>query len=408
MENRYVDLHRHDEHSLFDGFGKPKELVKIAKDLGYNALGLTNHGDMGGLVLHYEACIDAGIKPILGNEVYFQPKFKPVRKSFHLCLFAKNKKGYRNLNKLVTYSNREQYYFKPIVDFPLLRKYHEGLICSAACVGGLIPQLILNDNIEKAEHMALKFQEIFGDDFYFEIQPFKLTEDGVQEKANKGLIKLSQELDIPCIFTSDSHFGSPEDFDTYLKMHEIAGHRDFGYQYEERYIPSEKEIVRRFLKMHGKDKDLFEDLEEAKEFTRNCLNNIQEIVSKVDDDIFAELPLKMPVYDENLDSKELLWKKIKQGLKRKGKAHREYIERCKEEYDVIVHHGFEDYFLMVQDYVNWARENDIAVGFGRGSACNSLVAFALDITDVDSLFFGLEFRRFLRMDKKSLPKILGI
>lgn len=360
---------------------------------------------MGGLVLHYEACMDAGIKPILGNEVYFQPKFKPVKKSFHLCLFAKNKQGYRNLNKIVTYASKEQFYYKPIVDFELLKKYHKGLICSAACVGGYIPQLINNDNFEKAERVALKFQEIFGEDFYFEIQPFKLTEEGLQEKVNKGLIQLSQELEIPCIITSDSHFGSPEDFDTYLKMHEIAGHRDFGYQYEERYIPSEKEVVKRFLKMHGKDTDLFEDLEEAKEFVRECLNNIQEIVSKVDDDIFSELPLKMPVYDENVDSKELLWQKIKQGLKRKGKAQRAYVERCKEEYEVIVHHGFEDYFLMVQDYVNWARNNDIAVGFGRGSACNSLVAFALDITDVDSLFFGLEFRRFLRMDKKSLPDV---
>ena len=401
----YLDLHRHDEHSLFDGAGKSKYLASVAKELDYKALGISNHGDMAGLVSHYFDCKEFGIKPILGNEVYFMPKFKQTKNSFHLCLFVKNLKGYHNLNKIVTYSNKNNYYYKAIVDFELLEKYSEGLICTSACVGGVISKMYNKEREDLSYKFAEKFQDIFGDDYYIEIQPFKLTEKGLQENTDKFLMHLAKELDIKCILTSDSHFGKSDEFDTYLKMHEIAGHREFGKQYKERYMPSKKEIVNRFLKMHGNDSNLFNDKSEAIEFAKNCIKNLNEISDKVDEEIFEKLPLKLPVFDKNIDSKKLLLKNIKQGLKKRGKYNREYFKRCKEEYDVIVYHGFEDYFLMVQDYIDWAKSKGIEVGPGRGSACNSLVSYALGITDVDSLIFNLDFRRFLRKDKNKYPDI---
>lgn len=395
----YFDLHRHDEKSSFDGFGKPKELAKRAKALGYTSLGLSNHGDMSGLVEHYFECKAVDIKPILGDEVYFQPKFKKVRKSFHLCLFIKNIKGYKNLNRIVSYANRKQFYYKPIVDFKLLEKYSEGLICTSACVGGLLSQMIINDKFDAALRYAKKFVDIFGDDFYIEIQPYELTEEGLQEKANVGLLKIARKLNIKCILTSDSHFEKPEDFDTYLKMHEIGGHLDFGATYTERYMPTEEEIKKRFIRMHKTD------LEEVGRHARRMIKNLEEIDEKVDEEILELLELKLPVFEEGIDSKKLLHKNIKEGLKKKGRYTKEHLKRCKEEYDVICYHGFEDYFLIVQDYVKWAKEQGIGVGPGRGSVCNSQVAYALDITTVDSLFFGLDFRRFLRKDKKKFPDI---
>ena len=164
-------------------------------------------------------------------------------------------------------------------------------------------------------------------------------------------------------------------------------------------MPSEKAIMRRFVKMHE------DDFSNPEKMARQMVKNLNEIESKVDDEILEKLELNLPVFKEGVDSKKLLMNEIKKGLEKKGKLKKEYLERCKEEYKVICHHGFEDYFLIVQDYVRWAKKKDIEVGPGRGSVCNCLIAYALDITDVDSLLFGLDFRRFLRMDKKKLPDI---
>ena len=408
MEYRFIDLHRHDEHSLFDGSGKPSELVKIAKELNYKSLGISNHGDMGGLVAHYFACKKAGIKPILGNEVYFQPNFKQTRTSFHLCLFIKNLTGYQNLNKIVTISNKDQYYYKPIVDFELLKKYHSGLICTSACIGGLLSQMVVKKRYDLAEKYAREFRSIFGKDFYIEIQPYKLTEKGLQEKTDRTLMLLAEKLNIPCILTSDSHFGSKKNFDSYLKMHAIAKHEEFGAQYNERYMPSGAEISDRFVKMHGNFRRMFETRGEARKYALRCIKNLNDLSDKVEDEILEKLPLKLPVFDENVDSNTLLKEKIIEGLKKRNKATTEYLKRCKEEFKVIKHHGFSDYFLIVQDYIHWAKKQGIEVGPGRGSVCNSLVAYALGITEVDSLYFNLDFRRFLRMDKTSFPEISGI
>ena len=219
----YFDLHRHTEYSTFDGFGKSDELAKYAKDLGYKALGISDHGNTNGLVKHFYACKDNGIKPILGCEGYFLPKYKEQIRGYHLCLFAKNNQGYTNLNT-IQYEGEKQKYYNPIWDFKLLEKYHEGLICTTACVAGYLARCIIENKLKQAEKYLLKMKEIFGEDLYIEIQPYKVTDEGLQEKVNIESIRLAKKLKIKCILTSDSHRGKKEDFFTYMKMHEIAKH----------------------------------------------------------------------------------------------------------------------------------------------------------------------------------------
>lgn len=401
----YFDLHRHDEFSLFDGFDKPERLAKIAKDLGYDALGISNHGSVSGLVQHYFACKENEIKPVMGIETYFVPKWNEENKTrgYHLCLFIKNNKGYNNLNRMLYESEVSHKYYNAEVTFEQLEKYHEGLICSSACIGSFTSQLIVNDNVEKAEKALKKFIKIFGDDFYIEIQPYELSEKGLQEKVNVELIRLARKLNIKCVFTSDSHFGLKEDFDTYLKMHDIAGHLEMGKGYHERYMPTQDEVIKRFAKMHGGKSEY--KVDNAKEFAKSCINNLDEIKNKIDDGIFDNFVMNLPTFNENKDSDETVKKLIIRGLKKKEIYNKQYVDRAKEELEVIKMHGFSDYFLMVRDYVRYARKIGINVGPGRGSVCNCLTAYALDITEVDSIKYGLDYRRFLRKDKKKMPDI---
>lgn len=398
----YFDLHRHDEFSFFDGFGKSAELAKRAKELGYRALGTSNHGNITGLVKHWQACIENEIKPILGIEVYFKPKFNktnPQRQSYHLCLFVKNLQGYKNLCHILSEANKEQFYYKPIVDFKLLEKYSEGIICSTACIQSYTSQAVLKGNLEVAEKALNKFKDIFKNDLYVEIQPYKVDEEKTQEKIDIAMIKLAKKLKIKCILTSDSHYGSKEDFDTYLKMHQIGKTTyDVEKTYGERWMPSEHEITERFAKLY---KNNFKD---AKSLAEKFCDNMKEIYDKVEENILEGLDLHLPKLsgkDSYAELKEL----VANGLKQKGKWNKKYKQRCLEELDVIHYHGFDDYFLIVQDYVKWAKNNDIAVGDGRGSVCNCLVAYAIGITNVDSIKYKLDFSRFMRKDKKSLPDI---
>lgn len=400
-----VDLHRHDEFSTFDGFGKPLELARIAKSKGHTSLSTTNHGNTNSLIQTYQACKEVGIKSILGVEGYFLPVHKPQTRGYHLILVAKNLEGYGNLNR-IQYEGEKQKYYNPIWDFKLLEKYHEGLICSTACVAGYLAQCIIKDEKDKAIKFLKKMKSIFEDDLYVEIQPYKISDVGMQEKVNVEAMKLANKLGIKCILTSDSHRGLKEDLPSYLKMHEIAGHNmeHIEETYAERYMPTEEEIYKRFVRMH---KDDFDSLAECKKFGIQMIRNLEEIEEKCENNYLDKLELKLPKVEgnENESSYKVLLNKVRKGLKERGKNKKEYIERCKEELEVIKFHGFEDYFLIVADYVNWAKGRGIAVGPGRGSVCNSLVAYALKITEVDSLRFGLDFRRFLRKDKKKFPDI---
>lgn len=396
----WFDLHRHDEYSSFDGFGKATELVKLAKELGYESLGISNHGNTNGLVQHYMACMANGVKPILGVEGYFIPKYKEKHRGYHLCLFAKNANGYRNLNEIQFEGDKIKYY-NPIWTFELLERYHEDLICTSACIASFSSQAIKSGRLDSAEKYLRRMKEIFGSDFYIEIQPYKISEPGLQERVNAEHIRLAKKLGIKCIMTSDSHRGRKEEIDTYIKMHEVAGHdtEHIRQTYKDRYMPTEKEIVKRFLKMHG------DDFHNAEKLAKEMVLASGELQDKVVQDVFEPLQQTLPSVGDKEEVEKLLRSKVKKGLRKKGKWNDKYIKRAKEELEVIDELGFADYFLIVQDYVLWAKSQGIAVGPGRGSCCNCLVAYALGITEVDSILFGLDFRRFLRKDKKKLPDI---
>lgn len=394
-----VDLHRHDMFSTFDGYGAPIELARLAKDLGHTALSTSNHGNTNGLIQTYKACKEVGIKAILGIEGYFLPKYKEQTRGYHLCLFAKTLKGYRNINA-IQYEGEKQKYYNPLWDFEILEKYHEDLICTSACVASYSSQCIIHGEYEKAEKYLRKMKDIFGEDFYVEIQPYKISDEGVQEKINAELIKLARKLKVKCILTSDSHRGSKEDFSTYMKMHEMRNHDPNWVEgtYKERYMPELWEMEKRFVKMHKRD------FSNAKAMAKKMHQNLEELEAKVEDNILDGLELQLPKISGS-DSWKAIVRKTKEGLKRRGKCKKEYLDRCMEELKVIKANGFIDYFLIVADYVSYAKEHDIPVGPGRGSVCNCLVAFALGITDVDSLRLNLDFRRFMRLDKKTFPDI---
>ena len=398
------DLHRHDEYSTFDGYGKPEELAKIAKELGYNSLCTTNHGNTNGLVQTYKACKDNGLKAILGVEGYFLPKYVPQTRGYHLILIAKNLVGYGNMNR-IQYEGDMQKYYNPIWDFSILEEHSEGLICTSACVAGYLGQCIKGDSIDKAKRYLKRMQSIFGDDFYIEIQPYDVDEekDGInlQRYINIKSIELAEELGIKCILTSDSHRGRKEDWESYLKMHEVAGHNldHIEDTYKERYMPVPGDLKKRFYKMHKAD---FGEAR-TKKLALQMIKNLEEIEDKCELNYLDQLEEKLPVLYDN--SYKVLVEHVKQGLKDRGRYNAEYIKRAKEELDVIKYHKFEDYFLMVEDYVNWAKNQGIAVGPGRGSACNSIVCYALKITEVDSIYFNLEFRRFLMKERHKMPDI---
>lgn len=399
------DLHRHDMFSLFDGFGDARDLAKHAKGLGYSALGLTNHGNTSGLYKHYCACKDNGLKPVLGVEGYFLPVYKEKNRGYHLILIAKDLIGWRNLNLIQTEGEKRRY-FNPIWDFELLEKYREGLICTTACVAGYLSQAVLAGEQMKAKKFLQKMSGIFGNDLYLEIQPYKIDEEGTQEKANIEIINLASDLNLNLILTSDSHRGADSDFPSYLKMHEISGH-DLSWiraTYKERYMPGPQEMQGRFVKMHG-----FElGTSATNKIIRECEKNLRTIEDKIEGNFLDKLELRMPVVNaaDDLPADEKLKNELIAGMKKRGiYTNAAYVGRIREEFSIIKMHRFADYFLIVQDYVRHAKELGIFVGPGRGSVCNCLAAYALGITEVDSLALNLDFRRFLREDKETIPDI---
>lgn len=402
-----VDLHRHDEFSFYDGSGKAYELAKIAKEKGLTSLGLSNHGNTSGNVQHYDACKAVGIKPIMGVEGYFLPKWKDGHRGYHLCLFAKDLTGYRNINIIQSKAELQKYY-NPIIDFDILSNHSEGIICTSACVASYSSQCIIKGEYDKCIKYLKRMKEIFGDDFYLEIQPYVISEPGLQEKVNYELIRLSKKLGIKCILTSDSHRGRKEDIDAYVKMHELKNAdpehiKHIRGTYSERYMPEQHEMFTRFCAMHRGDFGL----QSTRDFGIEMCDNLEEIEEKVSGTIIDDLAAmpSLPVFDESYDSMELLVSNVKRGLKDRGVWNKKYISRAKEELSVIKANNFEDYFLIVQEYVIWAKDHGICVGPGRGSGCNCLVNYALGITDVDPIYFDLDYKRFIREDKKTLPDI---
>lgn len=399
---KYFEIHKHTEYSPFDGFGKIREVLAHAKKLKYPAIAITDHGKISGLIQLYNQCREMredkedpyDIKPILGYEAYFQPKFDKEKDTYHLCIYAINKEGWQNMMRIQSLSEHETFYKKPVVTFETLKKYSEGIIITTACLGGYIPKLIAKGKNESAIKWTKKFKKVFGDNFYLELQPISVIEKGkdIQKKINKSLMKLGETHDIKCIVTTDSHFTTKDEFTTFRKMFEMRK-SDWWKSYKGRHMHGTKSIEKLFRKMHGKSAQPY-------------VKNLHEIYDKVENDILDGFDIQVPSLVDSPEKALKECKKLaKKRMKKEGHTSKKHIDRIKREFKVIEHHGFQDLFLFTADYVNFAKDNGIAVGPGRGSVDNSYAAYAMGITDVDAVFFDNDFDRFLRMDKAKMPDI---
>lgn len=386
--DKFVHLHRHDEYSLFDGMGTSAQAAKYVAELGQPALAITNHGNVCGIIDHFNNCREQGIKPIIGIEGYFVPslkKYKEKQSNYHLTILAKDGRGYQNLMQLVTRSNKDGFYYRPRFDFVMLEEFKEGLIVLSGCQAGFIAKMLYSNRHDLALKAAKRFKSIFGDDFYIEVQPHNIHD---QRTFNKLLIDLAETVGIEVVMTSDAHFIRKEDLETHQVMRSLKS--DFG-GYPEAYISSRKQALEMWNKYHGFGRP------------KRYIDTILEIADKCNVELnFSNL---IPRIDFGMDSKIYLKKLAIQGLKEKGKWKDEYKERLKKELNVIFTKGFEDYFLICWDIITWAKNNGVATDFGRGSVGGSLLAYALGITQVDPLIHGTVFERFLRPDKTTMPDI---
>ena len=394
----FVHLHIHSEYSLLDGANRIKDLPVRAKELGMNSIALTDHGVMFGAIDFYKACKANGVKPIIGCEVYVAPRGRKDKepkideKYNHLILLAKNNDGYKNLAKLVSLGFTEGFYYKPRIDKEILEKYHDGLICLSACLAGEVSQAILNNNIEEAKKVALWFKNLFGEDYYLEVQ-----NNGIKEQVlvNQKLVELSRELEIPLVATNDAHYLKRED----AYNHEVllciqTGKRmndedRMRFDTEELYVKSPEEMI-----------DYFKNIPDAVE-------NTVKIAEKCNVE-FEFGHTILPNYDvpeQYATHYDYLEKLTVDGLtKRYGEEiTNEIKERAEYELSIIRKMGYVDYFLIVWDYINYAKTHNIPVGPGRGSGAGSIVAYSIGITDIDPIKYNLIFERFLNPERISMP-----
>lgn len=396
----FAHLHVHTEYSLLDGSNKIKEYVKRLKELGMDSAAITDHGVMYGVIDFYRACKEEGINPILGCEVYVAPNSRFDReitggedRYYHLVLLAENNKGYENLMKIVSRGHTEGYYYRPRVDMEVLREFHEGIIALSACLAGEVPRYIQKGMVEEAEKAALKYEECFGKGNYF----LELQDHGIpaQSTVNAALINMSRKLEIPLVCTNDVHYTYAEDVEphdillclqTGKKLSDENRMRYEGGQY---YVKSEEE-------MKGLFPYAWEAVENTQRIADRCRVEIEFGVTK------------LPKYEvpEGFDSWTYLNYLCEEGLKARYPGGGEGLtERLSYELEVIRDMGYVDYFLIVWDYINYAREHDIPVGPGRGSAAGSIVSYCLRITDIDPIKYGLLFERFLNPERVSMPDI---
>ncbi len=396
-KQKFVHLHVHSEYSLLDGACRIKELIRKAKENNMSALAITDHGVMYGAIQFYKEAVANNIKPIIGCEVYLAPGSRLDKSNGkkespnHLILLARNKKGYQNLLQLVTRSFLEGFYYKPRVDKELLREYSEGLIALSACLKGEIPGQILQNNYAEAEKLALSYQEIYGkDNFYLELQNNTMPE---QIKVNQELIKISRSLDIPVVATNDVHYIEKEDYEAHdiLLCIQTATNLDdpnrMRFSTDEFYFNTQEEMMQHFA-------DIPEALENTCKIADRCNLDI--------DFRNAHLPdFSLP---EGLSDNEYLKKLCYQGaIDKFGHLEGEIKERLDYELSIIEKMGFDTYFLIVWDFVNYAKKNNIMVGPGRGSAAGSLIAYCLSITNINPLDYDLLFERFLNPERISMP-----
>lgn len=402
----FVHLHLHSEYSLLDGACRIKEIPKRAAECGHNAVALTDHGNMYGAVSFFVACREVGIKPIIGCEVYCAPgsRFDKSGGEYayeHLVLLCENETGYKNLIYLVSKGFTEGFYSKPRIDDSLLESHHDGLIALSGCLAGRISKRLIQGDRSAAIEAAEKYKRIFGkENFYIELQNHGVLE---QQQILPELIRLADECGIGLVATNDCHYLRRGDADTQAIMlciqtnNVISDGRPFGFETDEFYYKTTEEMQL-----------LFSEHPEA-------ISNTQKIADRCNFEFNFDKTY-LPIFDcpNGTSSAEYLKRLTLEGFERREcdgsidhtyGTHEEYIQRIEYELDVIIKMGYADYFLIVQDYVNYAKSRDIPVGPGRGSGAGSLVAYCLSITDVDSIRYGLLFERFLNPERVSMPDI---
>lgn len=393
----FTHLHTHTEYSLLDGAGRIGDLVNRAKELGMDALSITDHGVMYGVMDFYTAAKKAGIKPIIGCEVYVAPgsrfeKNSMAREYAHLILLCKDMTGYKNLMKLVSAGSLEGFYYKPRIDYDLLKAHTQGLVCLSACLAGDVQRLLVQNDYNGAKQMAEKLHAMFGEDFYLELQDHGIPE---QQRINPLLLKLADETGIKVVATNDVHYVNQED--AYAQevlmciqtVTTIDQPSKMAFATEEFYLKSPKEMQK-----------LFSYIPEA-------LSNTREVVDKCNLEFeFGSNHLPEFQVPEGYTNFEYLKYLAEEGLKKHyPDADRDTVQRFDYELNTINDMGFTDYFLIVWDFVNFAKESGIMVGPGRGSAAGSIVAYCLGITNIDPIEFNLLFERFLNPERISMPDI---
>ncbi len=405
----FVHLHVHSQYSILDGAATTSQIAKKAKEDGMPAVALTDHGGMFGAKEFHVSCKKNGVKPIIGVEAYLARRGhlrkddKVDSSGYHLILLAKNYTGYQNLLKLTSIAHIDGMYYKPRIDKKLLEKYKEGIIVSSGCLGGEVAQHIMAGNFDKAKETILWFKSVFGDDYYLEIMRHKNEDPRLkidvwenQVKVNKVIRELAKEMDIKVIATNDVHFINEEDAEAHDVLVCLSTGRDYDDPTRMRYTKQE------WFKTKQEMNEIFADFPEA-------LSNTLEIANKVEEFELDSKPI-MPDFPlpEGFDSEAnyLRYLTIEGAKKRYGDPIPEsYLERINFELDTIINMGFPGYFLIVQDFINWAKDNGVLVGPGRGSAAGAVVAYCTGITNVDPIKYDLLFERFLNPDRVSMPDI---
>ncbi|MCG8411491.1 MAG: DNA polymerase III subunit alpha, partial [Bacteroidales bacterium] len=404
----FTHLHVHTQYSILDGASDVKSLIKKAKDDNMPAISITDHGNMFGVKHFFNEAKKQGIKPIIGCEIYvaannrFSKSKKEDRSGYHLILLAKNKIGYQNLTKLISFAWIDGFYYTPRIDWEILKENHEGLIASSACLGGEVPQAIMKNSEIAGEEIAKQYQDLFGEDFYLEMQRHqsgnKKKDEDVYEnqvKVNESLIRISKKLGIKLIATNDVHFINAEDADAHDRLICLNTGKDLDDPTRMSYTKQE------YFKTQEEMNQLFSDIPES-------IENTNEIVAKIEDFDLNREPI-MPEFELPegfVDEDDYLRHLTYEGAKRKYKEITpEVSERIDFELSVIKGMGFPGYFLIVQDFLNAARQMNVSVGPGRGSAAGSVVAYCNGITDIDPIKYHLLFERFLNPDRISMPDI---
>lgn len=409
----FTHLHVHTEYSLLDGSSKIKEIVKRAKELGMDSLAITDHGVMYGVIDFYKAAREAGIKPIIGCEIYVSPSSRFDKEAgvsddryYHLVLLAENDTGYHNLMKIVSKGFTEGFYYKPRVDYEVLEQYSEGIIALSACLAGEVARNLAKGNYEDAKKSALRYEGIFGKgNFFLELQDHGIP---TQKTVNAGILRLSRELGIELVATNDIHYIFEEDsvpHDILLCIQtqkKVSDNDRMKYEGGQYYLKTEEEMAALFP--YAK-----EAIENTHKIAMRCNVEIEFGVRKL-----PRFQVPAEFYNETDDDIEASWNYLlhlcTEGLKKRyASASKEEYEKLKERLDyelsVIKNMGFIDYFLIVWDFINYAKRNGIAVGPGRGSAAGSIVAYTLEITDIDPIKYDLLFERFLNPERVSMPDI---